>query len=570
MAISSINTNIASYYAQTNIGRASDKASSSIARLSSGNRIVKASDDVAALSIGTSLRTGVTTLKTALLNASQGSSLLQVADGALSQLSEILQRQKAIATQAGSGSLGSTERGFLNQEFQNLTAEINRISATTNFNGVKLINGGLGTTTVLAGTDALAVAVTPATATASAAGTAIAATTAIQAFNVQSGVSLNGAAAAGDVRLSTSAGAALSNAQFLEVNTSVSGQFESFKITDVTYGALAAGSATITATIGGIEFSGRVTGTTAAPAVQNFILSNGNTNIQFHVGATALDFTNAGTASVSEQTLADTFRTAGFYRSSVVQGVDFRDTALEGATGLAGVGTAATRLMSSNAVISNFQYAGNTGVADTNRLTVDVNGQTFVATGVDDLIQSAQGKFVFQSDDAQVLIIDVTGMDVNITNIRTNTADREKLINALNVGLSRAGSGLNFQVGSTADDSLKVSLSSANAASLFNGQTLSVATAEDAAVAVGALDVAIGKVTSLRADVGALQSRFNFASANLETSIQNQDAARGVLLDTDVTAESTAYATAQVQLQAGIAVLAQANQLPQNLLKLIS
>ena len=83
------------------------------------------------------------------------------------------------------------------------------------------------------------------------------------------------------------------------------------------------------------------------------------------------------------------------------------------------------------------------------------------------------------------------------------------------------------------------------------------------------IDAAIDAVTSVRADVGALQSRFDFAAANVESSIQNQDAARGVLLDTDVAAESTAYATSQVQLQAGIAVLAQANLLPQNLLKLI-
>ena len=145
MALSSINTNIAAYYAQKNIGTASASASSSISRLSSGNRIVRAADDVAALAVGTSLRTQVTTLKQALSNTSQGSSLLQVADGALSQVTEILQRQKAIAVQAGSGSLGSQERSFLNQEFQNLTQEIDRIAGKTNFNGVKLLDGTLTT-----------------------------------------------------------------------------------------------------------------------------------------------------------------------------------------------------------------------------------------------------------------------------------------------------------------------------------------------------------------------------------------------------------------------------------------
>jgi flagellin len=100
-------------------------------------------------------------------------------------------------------------------------------------------------------------------------------------------------------------------------------------------------------------------------------------------------------------------------------------------------------------------------------------------------------------------------------------------------------------------------------------ESLDVLTKASAAVAADTLDSAIDKVTAVRAEVGALQSRFNFAAANVESSISNQDSARGVLLDTDIAAESTAFSTAQVQLQAGISVLAQANQLQQNLLKLI-
>lgn len=141
--INSINTNISAYFAQANISAATDQTSISVARLSSGNRVIRASDDVAALSAGTSLRTNVSTLRTALLNSSQGSSLLQVADGALSQITDILQRQKAIAVQAGSGSLDSAARSFLDLEFQNLSSEIDRIVAQTNFNGVKLLNGSL-------------------------------------------------------------------------------------------------------------------------------------------------------------------------------------------------------------------------------------------------------------------------------------------------------------------------------------------------------------------------------------------------------------------------------------------
>jgi flagellin len=565
MALNSINTNIAAYSAQGNIGKASNSASASIARLSSGNRITKASDDVAALSIGTSLRTGVTTLKTALLNASQGTSLLSVADGALSQISEILQRQKAIATQAGSGTLGSTERGFLNQEFQNLTLEIDRIASTTNFNGVTLLNGGLGNKTQLAQYDATAAFMAANTN----GGVSADSDFAIQAFSLDDGGSLAGATAgtvtaAGEAALvdsnDSATAAALTNSAYNAVNSAVSGKFTSFKYSNVVYGATTAGSATLTATIGGVNFTGTVKGTDTTA-----IISNGSTYIQ--IAFTAADFASDAAANIGEQQMYEDFKDTSFMRTSVVQGVNFADTALEGVVG-ANAGIAMARLSDgSKADISDFRYVQNTGTDST--LAVTVNGKTFTATGVADTI-AAGDIIVFDDGQGQALQIDLTGLTTDIADIRTVMTDRTAFLNALNAGFSRAGSGLNFQVGSTSSDSLRVSLASSSTVNLFNAQNLDVSTATGAANAVTALDTAIAKVTSLRADVGAAQSRFNFASANLETSIQNQDAARGVLLDTDVAGESTAYATAQVQLQAGIAVLAQANQLPQNLLKLIS
>jgi flagellin len=140
---SSINTNVAAYYAQSNISAATAASSSDVARLSSGNRIVQASDDVAALATGTSLATQVSALRTAQTNAAQGNSLLQVADGALAQINNILQQQKSIALQAGSGALTDTDRGFLNQQFQALANQIDNLTTSTTFNGVGLIDGSL-------------------------------------------------------------------------------------------------------------------------------------------------------------------------------------------------------------------------------------------------------------------------------------------------------------------------------------------------------------------------------------------------------------------------------------------
>lgn len=139
----SINTNLAAYSAQAYLSISSSSANKAVSRLSSGNRIVQASDDVAALSIGTSLQSNVSTLKVALVNTNQATSLLQVADGALAQLGDILQRQKALAVQATAGSLDNVQRSFLDQEFQALASEIDRLVGQTNFNGVALLNGQL-------------------------------------------------------------------------------------------------------------------------------------------------------------------------------------------------------------------------------------------------------------------------------------------------------------------------------------------------------------------------------------------------------------------------------------------
>ncbi|TAE32731.1 MAG: hypothetical protein EAY65_06590 [Alphaproteobacteria bacterium] len=136
-------------------------------------------------------------------------------------------------------------------------------------------------------------------------------------------------------------------------------------------------------------------------------------------------------------------------------------------------------------------------------------------------------------------------------------------------GVTEGQAAAQFQMGVNPLDTIGVELTSLDTKTIFNGKNLTVLTNTSAADAGVQLDHAINMVKKVHADVGGIQSRFNFATANTESAIANQDAARGVFLDTDVAAESTSFATSQVQLQAGISVLAQANLLPQNLLKLI-
>src|ERR1700727_2466025 len=111
MTISSILNNLAAINAQQSIGAATQAVQNETTALSSGNRLVNASTDVAALSTGTALQSQVNSLTTALTINAQGSSLLQVADGALAQIQSIIERQQAIASSAQSGSLSDTQRG---------------------------------------------------------------------------------------------------------------------------------------------------------------------------------------------------------------------------------------------------------------------------------------------------------------------------------------------------------------------------------------------------------------------------------------------------------------------------
>lgn len=861
MALNSINTNVAAMAAQSNIGKASTMSGSSIARLSSGNRITRASDDVAAMSAGTSLRTNVTTLKMALINTSQGSSLLQVADGALSQVTDILQRQKSIAVQSGSGSLTSAERSFLNQEFQSLTEEIDRLSTQTNFNGVNLLDGSVFDKTDV-GTEKTAA--TAGTITFNAPAVADGNTIIVNDNGVQRTLELDDSTTVGtlanaaNVRISYDGSASTTPAQRLQqiansinqvgnlgftastngtnmVFTAIGGGDASAGITYDNASTFGAGAGRNYTTNAGAAFGTAVTGfvagadngigrgsvkavgtigdTVIAPQKQTAVSETinfanavfaDNQNFTFSDGAggtvtfqtrdasqaapTALAantvgievreyveaVANGGDVEAARKIVVDRFveaindystiatqtgyvgnegatsgqsntasATADYFFSQVTAKRDGNDlvitaneagalrrgddataltamTVAGGAT-LVGAGTfdipagqlngginvdginneaftgtikgfdvtfrgtnnvdikveVGDRTYSASNVNLNQNYGLNTSTspatAATSSLrltsdegdgfTIDLQGlsqslnvtnqagakslstrldkafesinfvqdrniESFAAAG-DIFAGGAQigslngSSFSLQTDDfSDVAIQDIkvkgpvsgsskATMQVTIndeiyrldTNFGTqlgasgqiqlvNENDGNKVLTfnnggaALTIvndsqakavetalkdafGIGKGGEKLNFQVGVTTVDTLEISLGSVTSEKIFAGEKLDVLTKESAAAAADAIDKAIDAVTSVRADVGALQSRFNFAAANVESSISNQDSARGILLDTDVAAESTAFATAQVQLQAGISVLAQANQLQQNLLKLI-
>ena len=139
-----INTNITALNAQRQLAHTRHSLDRSLERLASGSRINHAGDDAAGLAISENLRAHVRGLRQAKRNAQDGISLIQVSEGGLNEVSNILVRLRELSIQAASDTIGDVERQFADREFQSLKQEIDRISNVTNFNGTPLLNGRAG------------------------------------------------------------------------------------------------------------------------------------------------------------------------------------------------------------------------------------------------------------------------------------------------------------------------------------------------------------------------------------------------------------------------------------------
>lgn len=146
-----INTNVSSIAAQRALGITKNNLDNNLRKLSSGERITRAADDAAGLAISEKLKSHIRGLRQAKRNSDDGVSLIQTAEGALNEVSNIIIRLRELSVQAASDTVGDTERGFSNIEFQNLLEEIQRISQGTEFNGRKLLDGTGGVVEIQVG-----------------------------------------------------------------------------------------------------------------------------------------------------------------------------------------------------------------------------------------------------------------------------------------------------------------------------------------------------------------------------------------------------------------------------------
>ncbi|CAH6796445.1 Polar flagellin F [Vibrio chagasii] len=145
MAIT-VNTNVSALVAQRNLSNANNMLNQSLERLASGSRINSAKDDAAGLQISNRLEAQMSGIDVAVRNANDGISIMQTAEGAMNETTNIMQRMRDLSLQASNGSNSQSERTAIQEEITALNGELNRIAETTSFSGKKLLNGNFGST----------------------------------------------------------------------------------------------------------------------------------------------------------------------------------------------------------------------------------------------------------------------------------------------------------------------------------------------------------------------------------------------------------------------------------------
>ena len=181
-----INTNISSMNAQRNLASSQGSLATSMQRLSSGLRVNSAKDDAAGLAIADRMNAQVRGMTVASRNANDGISMAQTAEGALSTVTDALQRMRELGIQAQNGTAGTSDRANMDTEYQQLSQEITRIAAQTKFNGTAIIGGGAGVNVFQVGAnngDTLAITTTTVTTVGGGLATAANASTAVAALD---------------------------------------------------------------------------------------------------------------------------------------------------------------------------------------------------------------------------------------------------------------------------------------------------------------------------------------------------------------------------------------------------
>ena len=557
--MSVINTNITSMIGQSNLNKSQNALQTSMERLSSGLRINSAKDDAAGQAIANRFSAQITGLNQAQRNANDGISIAQTAEGALNQVNDNLQRIRELTVQAQNGTNSASDLGSIQDEINQRLDEINRISEETDFNGTRVLASDNGLRIQVGANDGQTIDVglqqinaetlglrgfnvdqsgTP-NSLASVQDLRAADFTRVGTSNEYTNATFNNASTVGDVFQNLQDGATITSPDTTYTLDADSNTF-SFDRTAVEIGTAAgelsadlgltpsAGEVnTITVEMGGetkevnISSSGALS---LASTGENLYLTG-------DAGSRELSVTNTGNGSVATieslaAELAEAARAAGSITTS--------EGTVYSAAG------AATAGLDTEGEIVAFEDLQNQIEDDAVAYTGSLDG-------------SATAELQFAISDAEA--VTVNGVPAFTSGF------------AGDFTLSDAAAASVF-----VNDNGKITDGAANEIFVTDDGTLtleSVTGSELTENPLSTLDAALSQVDSLRSELGAVQNRFESAITNLQTNETNLSAARSRIEDADYAVEVANMTRAQILQQAGTSVLAQANQVPQNVLSLL-
>jgi len=585
-----INTNVASINSQRqlmNSGNALDRSSE---RLSSGQRINSAKDDAAGLAISNRMTSQVRGLDQAIRNANDGVSLVQTAEGALQEVTNILQRMRELSIQSANGIYNETDRNTLHAEVKQLKLELDRISATTSFNGQPLLDGSMADTFLQIGSEAnqtigIDIASFNTSSLGGSSGDIVGESVAGVGTTHATEIAALNALEAGDLLINGTAIKPLTpdaetlNEALASINSDLEGKGASVsslvQVTAETAGSgvLRSPSETLTLTLrdgDGLEQTYTITGTNSMKELVNKV--NSETSLEASVNPDGkLVLTAPGASSLTVTEAGTTVRSTGLADGHTDFALVVNDTSADknGVTIQLGAGADA-------AVAGRVADLG-IDVQDANGnllgAAVDASGTPATLQEGDLVINGiAIGKIApVAGDDAATL-----AEAIRVINLSSNETGVVAFANAAADGLalrSANGEEISIKYGDTADDLNVLAITGLKERNATEGvgsvASIDISTAEGAQRAIGIIDKAIDQVSSTRADLGAVNNRLDFTVANLSNVSEKTSAARSRIVDADFAAETAALSRAQVLQQAATAMLAQSNARPEQVLQLL-
>ncbi len=501
-----INTNIASLSTQRALNSSQSALQTSLQRLSTGLRINSAKDDAAGLAISERFTAQIRGLNQAVRNANDGISLSQTAEGALQEISNNLQRIRELAVQAANATNSDGDRAALQAEVDQRIAEITRVGNQTQFNGLNLLDGSFTTQTFQVGAN--------------------------------EGQTI-------DVTALRDSRASALGTNTLTADGTVTGN------------VLVSATAITTGNTMGAETDLVISTTDASGAVLNtspiaYDAQSGANIIAGQINRAGSSVEVSATASNSATLSA--LSAAGTVTFNLVTQTDDGDgtfTAVSQAISanvtdqndLSSLVSAINGVQSSTGITADFTTQGNTSSITLSTLDGrNIGIQTFASTGTGDQTISFDGNTLDE------------GAAATANAVKTGTVELESGRGTI----STAAAGADAFASAGTNNS---SFSALNA--------VSVTSVAGASATLSVVDQALDTINSSRADLGAIQNRFESVIANLQTAAENATASRSRIQDADFAAETAELTRTQILQQAGIAILSQANAAPQNVLALL-